>query len=409
MVQAWDNMDGSDFGTFEEKGPREIDFQDMCEIAPTMDQDTLEKALQELQRYQAVLSNVLEEKRKVRQETTCHEMSIPGGVLEQVCVSDFLTVQECGRLLLLVSRSMLRDYGRQHAWEILCCRKWKNVAHIPKSISEQRGYEWIFRQLSISHYDMPLKPPSLSFETLTLMISIRNAAMKEVVSIALTGHPLKKFLKNGELNVSLKDKVALGKYPISEDGNVYFVAPRISMWTATMHLLRNDRAQCVCVHKTVSCCWGEYDYIEDPNIEQELAENKDKQEKVGWNNTVTTVARPNAESKIPPVEVDMGYMEFTTNGLELSRRGKVLEDRIRIHITGDTFECIKFEPTLICHSQDYCKPSNSVELVSHELRLDAWKRYHSGAAELYQSSNESLKHGVTLLHLLDHLFEWEGE
>lgn len=399
-----------------------FDFEELCKQAPAMSQDALEKALHDLEQCRTVFSKELEEKGRAKQDEaaighhgTSIQMPIPGEVLDQVCVSDFLTTGDCGRLLLLVSKSMLQTYGKHHAWEVLCGRKWKNIAHVPKPIILQRGYEWIFRQLtnsSHSHDSSAIRPPSLSYDTLTLLISIRNGATrKEVVSIALACEPLKTFLENGELNVSLKDKVSLGKYPLAEDGNLDFVAPRISKWTATLHLLRSDRAQCVCLHKTDSCSWGEYDYLEDPNIEEELQESKEKELKVGWNNTVTTIARPKVDSKIPSLEVDMGYLEFaTSNGLELSRNGKYLEDRIRMqNTTGDTYECIKIEPTLICHTQDYCELSNSVDLISNELRLDAWKRYQSGAAELYQSNNESKKHGVTLLHLLSTLIDWEGE
>eukprot|EP00980_Cylindrotheca_fusiformis_P012345 scaffold3031_cov102-Cylindrotheca_fusiformis.AAC.5 len=308
---------------------------------------------------------------------------------------------------------MLQHYGHQHAWEIICRQKWQNVAHVPKTICDRKGYEWVFRQLSVGQqsYDLisSFKPPTLSLKMLTLLISVRNAAMAEVVSIALRDDPLRQFLENGELNVSLKETVELGKFPVSEDGALDFVAPRISKWTATMHLLRSDRAQCVCLHKTVACSWGEYDYLDDPNIEEERQEYKDKEVKVGSNNTLSTVTRPKVESKIPPMEVDMGYMEFTTDGLELSRRGKHLEDRIRDRTTTmDAYDCLKFEPTLICHTRDYCESSNSVELVSNELRLDLWKRYCSGAAELYHSHNEENKHGVTLVHLLDNLLDWEG-
>ena len=72
--------------------------------------------------------------------------AIPIEVLRQVTQSDFLTVQETGCFLLLVSRSFTDALGKNQIWKTICHMQWKNMPSIPKCIIEARGYEWIFRQ-----------------------------------------------------------------------------------------------------------------------------------------------------------------------------------------------------------------------------------------------------------------------
>mmetsp|Transcript_1833 Transcript_1833/g.4164 ORF Transcript_1833/g.4164 Transcript_1833/m.4164 type:complete len:405 (+) Transcript_1833:1466-2680(+) len=395
-----------------------VELQRLSESASTLNESSIQNILQGLQKCESKLLDTLKtkcsaadtinEKETNKQASADQDIIVlTPKVLDLVCLSGFSTVQECGRLLLLVSRSMLHCFGENHAWEVLCSQQWRNTFSIPESIIKQRGYKWIFRQLSGEKFQWPISEPSLTFETITLLISIRDSDDKEVVSVALKKEQLKKFLTKGELNITLgDDKVSVGKFPISEDGELDSVVQQVSKWTASILLFRTDKAECAHVHHTQSCCWGEYDYMDDPNIEDEYQEEKVTMEKVGWSNTVTTVPRPKVDPKIPPVEVDMGYLEFASTGLGMTRRGMVLEDRIRTCSADDPYVCIKMEPTLICHTQDYCESSKSVDLVSTELRLDIWKQYASGAAELYHSGNETKKHGVTLLHLLDALQDW---
>jgi hypothetical protein len=50
---------------------------------------------------------------------TSLQSEIPVEVLHQVCQSEFLTTEEVGRLLLLVSKSFIYGLGKEHTWEII--------------------------------------------------------------------------------------------------------------------------------------------------------------------------------------------------------------------------------------------------------------------------------------------------
>jgi hypothetical protein len=111
---------------------------------------------------------------------------IPAEVLHQVCQSDFLTVQEMGRLLLLVSKKDIQDgLSKERCWELICCKQWRNTIDIPKSILLRMdgGYEGLFRQryksvttaAATTSNNGGIPPPRLSPNQLTLLISIYNA------------------------------------------------------------------------------------------------------------------------------------------------------------------------------------------------------------------------------------------
>jgi hypothetical protein len=223
------------------------------------------------------------------------------------------------------------------------------------------------------------------------------------------------FLQNGELNGALKDPVPLGFFPVTDDGIIGFdldsFCSDFCHWKATMHLLRSDQLQCACVHKTSQASWGEYDYCVDPNV-QVADETTAKPLKVDLS-ALLPGGKAIGEVTPPIVEVDMGYLEFSTcgDGLELTVMGKSFEERIRENESypDDKFQAVKIEPTLLCFTKDFQDSLNSVELVFSELRLDVWKSHRSGATVLFHSGSECKKHGVTLLHILDHLASWEDE
>jgi hypothetical protein len=118
--------------------------------------------------------------------TTTTISIIPVEVLHQVCQSDFLTVQEMGRLLLLVSKKDIQDgLSKERCWELICCKQWRNTIDIPKSILLRMdgGYEGLFRQryksvttaAATTSNNGVIPPPRLSPNQLTLLISIYNA------------------------------------------------------------------------------------------------------------------------------------------------------------------------------------------------------------------------------------------
>ena len=341
--------------------------------------------------------------------------TIPVEILHQVCRSAFLTAEEVGRLLLFVSKSFILGIGKEHAWEIICSRKWRNTVDVPVDTTNLRGFEWLFRKRIKGLNGTPnlkIAPPTLSPEVLTLLISIYNANQKEVVSLTLKDEALKILLRNGELNVALRDFVPLGTFPLKGGGIIGFNLDSHSefcRWKATMHLLRSDQLQCACVHETSQCSWGEYDYCEDPNVQAD--QTTEKPLNIDLFN-ISPGAQKTGDVEPPIVEVDMGYLEFSTaEGLGLTSAGKIIEEGIREYenYTKDKFQAIKIEPTLLCFTNGFQDSSDSVDLVLSELRLDVWKRYSSGSAVLFHSGRESKKHGISLLHILDHLADWEEE
>ena len=100
--------------------------------------------------------------------------------------------------------------------------------------------------------------------------------------------------------------------------------------------------------------------------------------------------------------------------LPLGGFGSALASLIREYEASDNidplrrFQCIKVEPSLLCTSQGFLKNASSVKLVFNELRIEIWKCYQFGAANIFESNSEAKRHGVTFLHLLDHLVGWNG-
>jgi hypothetical protein len=348
---------------------------------------------------------------------------IPVEAIHQVCQSDFLTLQEIGRLLFLVSKSVCRSFGRERAWELVCCKQWRNTVQIPRLLTERRGYEWLFRQRYNRLQELELaeereaKPDKimnaeLSPDKLMLLISIYNSKKKEVVSLTLRDGALKRFLDTGELNVALPEPVALGSFAVSDDGVIDFdmFCTEFIHWNTTLHLLRLDKLQCSCVHESSECSWGEYDYCEDPTFQTEEPAIV-KPLAIDWSSLpAVSTSNIGGQAKLTPVEVDMGYLEFSSaSGLEFSVVGKAFVDRIRAceHFSDDdTLQSIRIEPTLLCFTKDFQPSLKSVGLCFSELRLDVWKRYRSGAAGVF-SAQEAKRHDITLLHLLDQLNDWE--
>jgi len=223
-----------------------VELQRLCDNASSMDESTIRKTIQALQKCESSLLDTLNTKQRF-DDTNNYVMDttepsstdipmLPPKVLDLLCLSELLTVKECGRLLLLASKAILQSFGENHAWEVLCSRKWKNTISVPQAIIERRGYRWLFHQLSGDDFlPYPIPEPSLTFETITLLVSIRNADGNEVVSVALQKEQLKKFLTKGELNVSLLDnKVTIGTFPISEDGELDSVEQQVSKWSASI-------------------------------------------------------------------------------------------------------------------------------------------------------------------------------
>ena len=365
----------------------------------------------------------------------CNSGNMPIEVLRQVAQSDYLSLKELGRFLLLVSKSFMDELGRELVWKILCCKEWKNTSKIPRNLIEVRGYHWLFQQRvndrggllldgkrqvprpfssGLNHHGL-LFAQNLSPDTLVLLTSIWRGS-KEVASLAFTADPLSTLVATGELNVRLENPISLGEFPVSENGVIDmtggFSTDEFDDWRATIHCVRLDEFKCCCIHETSSCAWGEYDYIVDPSSQSSIYNENgsrhndpNKRQKLGTTGDDESNSNDNTDES-DGVEVDMGYLDFSPNsdGMEFTGMGKALLSRIREYDThSDRLLGIRLDATLLCFTQGFRQDAKSVQLSFSELRLEVWKSYMEGSAVLFNSTSEAQKHGVTLLHLFDHL------
>jgi hypothetical protein len=381
---------------------------------------------------------------------------IPTEVLRQIAQSNFLTLKEMGRFLLLVSKSFPDALGQDNVWAMICCKQWRNTSKIPRYIIEARGYQWLFHQrltgsatgdprrgggarglpnsrgtssvgrrcLSSSsvgpkNQHHGLAAPTLSPDRLVLLTSIWKGT-EEVASLAFTGDPLATLVATGELNVRLENPILLGEVPIV-DGVVDFHGGRGELfddWRATIHCVRLDEYKCCCVHETATCAWGEYDYIVDPSSQNNSLFNENGSRHHQETTSSTTRRGGDTNATLDEqgeggeaVEVDMGYLDFSPNsdGMELTGLGRALMSRIREFDThNERLVGIRLDATLLCFTDGFRHDASSVKLSFSELRLEVWKSYDNGSAVLFHSKGESLKHGVTLLHLFDHLLGFKA-
>ena len=353
---------------------------------------------------------------------------IPMEVLHQVSLSRFLTIQELGRLLLMTSVSMHESLGTDLVWKLLCCCQWQNSTLIPPHVIYKRGYHWLFRQRAnilrepdrIRESCRPcpsvLRAPQLMANELIMLISVFNSKQQEIVSISLEGEELESFLQTGEMNISLVDPVKLGFHPFDKENGMFdfsiMFCSDFNDWRASIHLLRTDNYQCAVIHETRKCSWGEYDYCEEP-CTNNISNGPAVKMALPLSHEEASHLAKTTATKISPIEVDMGYLEFSTGGqgFDLSVVGEAFLERIRQEerYADDRLETIKMEPTLLCFTNDFDENNQYMELSFSELRLDVWKTYRGGSAMLFNSRFESEKriHGVTLLHLLDQLHWWD--
>ena len=366
----------------------------------------------------------------------------PTEILRQVAQSEYLSVKELGRFLLLVSKGFVNDLGSDQVWKILCCNEWKNTCKIPRHLIDVRGYQWLFQQrvynslsggsVNVKDGERPKRRVSqvsssssssgllfaqnLSPNTLFLLTSIWKGST-EVASLTFTADPLSTLVTTGELNVKLENPIPLGEFPINPDSGVIdfngsSAEGEFDDWHATIHVIRLDEFKCCCIHETSSCSWGEYDYIVDPTNSQNSRiynENGSRHDDPNKRQKVDGVGDGNDEVDDTGVEVDMGYLDFSpnTDGMEFTGLGKALLSRIREYDThSDKLVGIRLDATLLCFTKGFQPNASSVQLSFSELRLEVWKSYMEGSAVLFNSTSESQKHGVTLLHLFDHLVDF---
>ena len=183
--------------------------------------------------------------------------TIPTEVLRILVVAGFLPSEDLGRFLLQTCRSFVLDLGHEYIWKHLCKYRFRHMSHIPQSVIEARGYEWLFRQLrspglilkdEVIH--APPAPPRLTSDNLVMLISIRAGDI-ELASQVVSGHALTQFE-----DVVLDRPIFVAEGP-AVMGPVGFFEYDLTMlgthrqdWVITIHGIRLDTNQCCCIHES---------------------------------------------------------------------------------------------------------------------------------------------------------------
>jgi hypothetical protein len=192
--------------------------------------------------------------------------NIPTEVLRQITQSGFLTSEELGRLLLVSSKSFIRNVGEEDVWQTICKTRWRHTSQLPRSFFS-RGFKSYFRQMSaerplvyhedkkISHEADPAPSTSLKIENFLLAVSIRNKS-GEIYSKVLKGDELTNFLfkRDGHQKFDFEDDcpIELGRIPANGCRFTHKsidAADLLQHWSATVHVIRFDTNMCCCIYK----------------------------------------------------------------------------------------------------------------------------------------------------------------
>jgi hypothetical protein len=303
--------------------------------------------------------------------------SMPTQVLHQVAMSGFLTAGDLGRLLFLTSKTILQDLGEDFCYYHLCRKRWNNSTAIP-SVIKKRGGTWMYRKLSQGlesplERQWPVLPePSLSLDNLALMVNMYSGS-QEMVSEILRGESLRELFRCGRSYLPLSNPIVIGDFPIQDDGRISPPNVDFEDWSASMHAVRLDNHKCCCVHQSSDVWW----YFKGD------------------------------------LDNRAGNLHFSPEltGLELTDQGKALECRIREFdrvMNNQPFEGIYFEATVM--SSTYPSPDDpkKMRFALNRLKVEIWSIYEY-AGDVFVSECESKSHGVTALHLLEHLKGLEVE
>jgi hypothetical protein len=305
-------------------------------------------------------------------KTLGNRARIPTEVLRQLTQSGFLSTADLAKTLLLTCKCYEIDLGREYVYEYLCRFRWRNIAKLPPSLIADRGYYWLFRNLSrpicTSSVEEPsmLPPPAFDYDEMLFSVSIRDGSGKEIISEVLCGDQLDTLKQDGTASVILEQPIITGTPGC---------ARACDNWSVMVHLFRLDQNKCCCVHSSGS--W-------DSQVPGLLT---------GMNITAEDVA---------------GFVRFyvhqSDTALELDERGKLLERRIQeLDKRGAQFLGIEFFVKLNCCVQERAPPYpddlGEVHLVAHRVNPE-WDDSDCFVEAQVQ------QHGVTLPHLLEHLKGW---
>jgi hypothetical protein len=324
---------------------------------------------------------------------------IPTEVLRQLTQSGYLATADLAKTLLLTCKCYVIDLGQEYVHEHLCKSRWRNITKLPPCMIADRGYYWLFRNLSRpGEYRKelsPIPPPTFDYDAMLFSVSIRDGSGKEIVSEVFCGEQLETWKEDGTAGRDgtarkvLEQPITIGtyesasiaaKYVQNADRGVVYDPWR--NWSVTVHLFRMDENKCCCVHESDSCYWEE-EHSNSPSVA--LVKSQE-----------------------------------SSSHLELDEEGKLLERRVQeldryslpVEREGrESFQGIKFGVHLHCciQEQEYHQDDPmtwTADLVLEEIELMDWTT--DELHELYIDDHEE-PHGVTLPRLLEHLKGWNPD
>ncbi len=145
---------------------------------------------------------------------------MPIEVLRQLTQSGFLSTADLAKTLLLTCKCYGIDLGREYVYEYLCKSRWRNITKLPPSLIADRGYYWLFRNMSKGLFESspeelsPIPPPAYDYANMIFSVSFRDGSGKETVSELLCGEQLENFKRDGsDGRTFLEPPIRVETYP----------------------------------------------------------------------------------------------------------------------------------------------------------------------------------------------------
>jgi hypothetical protein len=329
-------------------------------------------------------------------KTLGNRARMPTEVLRQLTQSGFLSTADLAKTLLLTCKGYGIDLGQEYVYEHLCLSRWRNTTKLPPSLIADRGYYWLFRNLSRGLHESspeelsPIRPPSFDYDDMLFLISIRDGKGKEIVSEVLYGEQLETLTRDGSAGIFLEQPIHIGTYPSAP---VYAYPDYVDRdqeydnWSVMVQLYRLDQNKCCCVHQSGSCNWMTgFDYPAENTADRRSLTAASR-----------FVGSFHSTPSVPTLELDEG--------------GRLLEGRIqeldRYRLERYTFQGIKFDVHLNCFVREQAPhqddtSARTVVLEFGEVRLTTLRVVSREFTHAYAHDQQ-----VTLPHLLEHLKGWD--
>jgi hypothetical protein len=336
-------------------------------------------------------------------KTLGNRARMPTEILRQLTQSGFLSTVDLAKTLLLTCKCYAMDLGREYVYEYLCKSQWRNVTKFPPTLIEDRGYYWLFRNLSrgisIPEEESRIPPPVISYNEMFFSISIRDGSGKEIVSEVLCGEQLAILERHGSGGVLLKEPISIGTYPyLGQASHAYKnyaeSCVELEHWSVSVQLFQLDQNKCCCVHdESGDFYWRVFMNYPGDNEAEPLADSE------------RFVGCVNSSPSAPTLELDEGGKRMV---------GRIQAWDLHHPYEGNAaFQGIKFGVNLICFVQEQEQhkddPSaRTVVLEFGEVRLAVLRVDSDGDYAEWFTNASQHHHGDTALpHLLEHLKGWE--